>query len=212
MNSTNPPTPMPRCPWAKTALGLQYHDREWGVPQHDDRVLFEFLVLEGAQAGLSWSTILEKRGNYRRAFDRFDPKKLARYGERKKGTLLADAGIVRNRAKIDAAIRNARAFLDVQREFKSFDRYAWEFVGGRQKRNRIRSMRDVPADGAHLGEIVAKGNGNAVTRAKIVAELHKISYKGMTKTVKFQSDGNIAGSAIFVNQVKSGVIVQLGLE
>ena len=124
-----------RCPWATTPLGIQYHDQEWGVPQHDDRVLFEFLVLEGAQAGLSWSTILQKRDNYRRAFDNFDARKVARYDARKVAKLLADAGIVRNRLKIAAAIQNAKAFLAVQKEFGSFDAYMWRFVGGRPVRN-----------------------------------------------------------------------------
>src|SRR5512144_181355 len=125
MDPTNSLTPMPRCPWAQTALGVQYHDREWGVPRHDDLVLFEFLVLEGAQAGLSWSTILEKRLNYRRAFDNFDARKVARYDARKVRQLLADPGIVRNRIKIAAAIQNAKAFLAVQKEFSSFDAYVW---------------------------------------------------------------------------------------
>jgi DNA-3-methyladenine glycosylase I len=124
---------------------IAYHDEEWGVPVHDDRVLFEFLVLEGAQAGLSWSTILHKRDAYRRAFDRFDPRKVARYDKRKIASLLADAGIVRNRAKIESAIKNAKAFLEVQAEFGSFDAYQWQFVGGRAIQNRRRSIRDVPA-------------------------------------------------------------------
>jgi DNA-3-methyladenine glycosylase I len=135
-----------RCAWAGTdPLYVAYHDEEWGVPVHDDRRLFEFLVLEGAQAGLSWSTILRKRDAYRRAFDRFDPRKVARYDERKIATLLADAGIVRNRAKITSAIKNARAFLDVQAEFGSFDAYQWRFVGGRPMRNRRRAVGDIPA-------------------------------------------------------------------
>jgi DNA-3-methyladenine glycosylase I len=142
-------TPFPnkkRCAWAGTdPLYVAYHDEEWGVPVHDDRRLFEFLVLEGAQAGLSWSTILRKRDAYRRAFDRFDPRKVARYDERKIATLLADAGIVRNRAKITSAIKNARAFLDVQAEFGSFDAYQWRFVGGRPMRNRRRAVGDIPA-------------------------------------------------------------------
>ena len=135
----------PRCPWANTPLGIQYHDREWGVPQHDDRVLFEFLVLEGAQAGLSWSTILLKRDHYRRAFDRFNARKVARYDARKVTNLLADAGIVRNRLKIAAAIRNARAFLAVQKEFGSFDAYIWRFVGGHPVRNACKNLKQVPA-------------------------------------------------------------------
>src|ERR1700731_3160662 len=122
-----------------------YHDREWGVPVHADRVLFEFLVLEGAQAGLSWSTILRKRAAYRRAFDRFDPRKVARYDKRRVATLLADAGIVRNRAKIESAIKDAKAFLDVQEEFGSFDAYQWRFVDGRPVQNRRRALREIPA-------------------------------------------------------------------
>jgi DNA-3-methyladenine glycosylase I len=134
-----------RCEWAKTDLSIAYHDHEWGLPLHDDRRLFEFLVLEGAQAGLSWETILKKRDAYRKAFGRFDPRKVARYDARKRARLLADPGIVRNRLKIDAAIRNARAFLKVQKEFGSFDAYVWGFVGGKPKRNRFRKLGDIPA-------------------------------------------------------------------
>ena len=134
-----------RCPWPKTDLDIAYHDSEWGVPLHDDRALFELLILEGAQAGLSWSTILAKRENYRRAFDLFDARKIARYDARKVAALLADAGIVRNRLKIAAAITNAKTFLAVQREFGSFDRYLWSFVGGRPIVNRRRTMQDIPA-------------------------------------------------------------------
>lgn len=138
-----------RCAWSGTdPLLVAYHDEEWGVPVHDDRVLFEFLVLEGAQAGLSWSTILRKRDAYRRAFDRFDPRKVARYDGRKVARLLADVGIVRNRAKIESAIRNARAFLDVQAEFGSFDGYQWRFVGGRPIENRRRAAGEIPARSA----------------------------------------------------------------
>lgn len=122
-----------------------YHDREWGVPQHDDRVLFEFLILEGAQAGLSWDTILRKREHYRRAFHNFDPRKVAQYKPAQVRRLLQDAGIVRNRAKIDAAIGNARAFLAIQKEFGSFDRYIWGFVGGTQVLNRPRRLSELPA-------------------------------------------------------------------
>jgi len=139
-------TEIKRCAWAGTdPLYVAYHDAEWGVPSHDDRVLFEFLVLEGAQAGLSWSTILRKRDAYRRAFDRFDPEKVARYNKRKIAALLADAGIVRNRAKIESAIKNARAFLEVQAEFGSFDTYQWRFVDGRPLQNRRRATGEVPA-------------------------------------------------------------------
>ncbi len=134
-----------RCAWAGTdPLFIAYHDEEWGVPVHDDRVLFEFLVLEGAQAGLSWSTILRKRDAYRRAFDRFDPRKVARYEKRKVAALLTDAGIVRNRAKIESAIKNAKAFLDVQAEFGSFDAYQWRFVNGRPIQHRWRAEGDIP--------------------------------------------------------------------
>jgi DNA-3-methyladenine glycosylase I len=135
-----------RCAWSGTdPVYVAYHDEEWGVPAHDDRLLFEFLVLEGAQAGLSWSTILRKRDAYRRAFDRFDPRKVARYDRRKLAALLADAGIVRNRAKIESAVKNARAFLEVQAEFGSFDAYQWRFVDGRPVQNRWRSLGDIPA-------------------------------------------------------------------
>jgi DNA-3-methyladenine glycosylase I len=135
-----------RCAWAGTdPLYVAYHDAEWGVPLHDDRALFEFLVLEGAQAGLSWSTILRKRDAYRRAFDRFDPEKVARYNKRKVSALLADAGIVRNRAKIESAIKNAKAFLEVRAEFGSFDAYQWRFVEGRPLQNHWRAIREIPA-------------------------------------------------------------------
>lgn len=139
-----PNTPS-RCAWARDDLSIAYHDAEWGVPLHDDRGLFEFLVLEGAQAGLSWSTILRKRENYRAAFDRFDPREVARYNERKTAKLLADEGIVRNRLKIAAAIGNAQAFLAVQKEFGTFDRYIWSFVGGGPVQNRWRTLDQVPA-------------------------------------------------------------------
>jgi DNA-3-methyladenine glycosylase I len=134
-----------RCAWARDPLMIEYHDREWGVPLHDDRALFEFLILEGAQAGLSWSTILKKRPAYRVAFDGFDARRIARYGEKKIAALLADAGIVRNRLKVAAAVRNAQAFLAVQKEFGSFDAYIWRFTGGRPLKNAWRRMEDVPA-------------------------------------------------------------------
>src|SRR5262249_46962179 len=120
-----------RCHWARTELSIDYHDREWGVPVHEDRTLFEFLILEGAQAGLSWEIILRKRENYRRAFDNFDPKKVARYDARKIAKLLQDEGIIRNRLKIASAVANARAFLQIQKEFGSFDQYVWRFVSGK---------------------------------------------------------------------------------
>jgi DNA-3-methyladenine glycosylase I len=134
-----------RCHWAISELATAYHDREWGVPLHDDRGLFEFLVLEGAQAGLSWETILRKRENYRRAFDRFDPRAVARYDRRKVAALLEDPGIVRNRLKVAAAVSNAVAFLEVQREFGSFDAYVWTFVGGKPKVNRWKPPKQAPA-------------------------------------------------------------------
>ena len=134
-----------RCAWARDELSIDYHDREWGVPLHDDRALFEFLILEGAQAGLSWSTILRKRPAYRAAFHHFDPRKVARYDEAQVARLLANPGIVRNRLKVNAAVRNAKAFLAVQKEFETFDRYVWQFVGGCPRQNRWRRMQDVPA-------------------------------------------------------------------
>ncbi len=136
---------MKRCAWAATPLSIAYHDREWGMPVHDDRVLFEFLVLEGAQAGLSWETILKKREGYRRAFAGFDPAKVARFTPARRRRLLGDEGIVRNRLKIDSAVTNAAAFLAIQREFGSFDRWLWDFVGGRPLVNRWRSHRRLPA-------------------------------------------------------------------
>lgn len=136
-----------RCDWAGSdPLYLAYHDEEWGVPVHDDRRLFEFLVLEGAQAGLSWLTILRKRENYHRAFDGFDPQRVARYDDAKRAALLADAGIVRNRAKIDAAIGNARATLEIQAQFGSLDAWLWRFVDGVPRINRWKSLAEVPAE------------------------------------------------------------------
>jgi DNA-3-methyladenine glycosylase I len=134
-----------RCGWATGELMIRYHDKEWGVPVHDDRTLFEFLILEGAQAGLSWSTILNKRDNYRRAFERFDPKRVARYDRRKVGQLLRDPGIVRNKLKIASTIANAKAFLSVQQEFGSFNRYIWQFVEGEPRLNSPKSPKQVPA-------------------------------------------------------------------
>lgn len=135
---------MPRCPWATSEPALTYHDEEWGVPLHDDRQLFEFLILEGAQAGLSWVTILKKRENYRKAFDGFHAEKVARYGAREVKRLLNDPGIVRNRLKIAATIQNAMSLLALQ-ETKSFDDYLWQFVGGEPKQNRWRKITQVPA-------------------------------------------------------------------
>ena len=136
---------MRRCEWAKNELYIAYHDGEWGVPVHDDRVLFEFLILEGMQAGLSWETILRKRDNYRAAFDNFEVSAVASYKQPKVLQLLANPGIIRNRLKIDAAIQNARLFLALQEEFGSFDVYLWQFVGGRPKQNKWGSQKEVPA-------------------------------------------------------------------
>jgi DNA-3-methyladenine glycosylase I len=136
---------MKRCGWAKDELSIRYHDEEWGVPVHDDRRWFEFLILEGAQAGLSWDTILRKRENYRRAFADFDPVAVARFGDAKIAELLGDAGIVRNRLKVTSAIQNARKFLEIQEELGSFDKYIWPFVGGRPVQNTWQSLADIPA-------------------------------------------------------------------
>jgi len=134
-----------RCGWSVSdPLYIKYHDEEWGVPVHDDRKLFEMLILEGAQAGLSWITILKKRENYREAFDQFNASKIAVYDARKKRELLSDAGIVRNRLKIEATISNAKAFLEIQKEFGSFDSYIWQFVGGEPRTNRRASLKDIP--------------------------------------------------------------------
>jgi DNA-3-methyladenine glycosylase I len=135
-----------RCPWPEgNEQMIRYHDTEWGVPLHDDRKLFEFLVLDAFQAGLSWAIVLRKREAFEKAFSRFDPRKVARYNSTRVKLLLADAGIIRNRLKIEAAIANARAFLAVQREFGSFDSYIWQFTGGRTKRNRWRALGQIPA-------------------------------------------------------------------
>ncbi len=134
-----------RCAWAHTPLSIAYHDEEWGRPVHDDRVLFEFLILEGAQAGLSWETILKKRDGYRKAFAEFDPAKVARFTDDRLARLMNDAGIVRNRLKISSAVTNARAFLTIQREFGSFDAFVWPFVGGAPRVTRPRSLREIPA-------------------------------------------------------------------
>ena len=145
--------PLLRCPWAATPLNIEYHDTEWGVPLHDDRALFELLTLEGAQAGLSWSTVLAKRPNYRRAFDQFDARKIIGYGESKIAALLADPGIVRNRLKVASTITNARAFLAVQAEFGSFDRYLWSFVGGKPIVNRRQSLKELPTRSAESDKL-----------------------------------------------------------
>lgn len=136
---------MQRCDWARNDLSVKYHDEEWGVPQHDDRKLFEFLILEGAQAGLSWDTILRKRENYREAFDNFDAEKIALYDEKKQAGLLQNEGIIRNRLKIASAVQNAKAFLEIQKQFGSFDKYIWNFVGGKPVVNKWKNLSEVPA-------------------------------------------------------------------
>ena len=149
MSSVVPkPAEVVRCGWASAEPNLRYHDEEWGVPVHDDRKLFEFLILEGAQAGLSWTTILNKRENYRKAFAGFDPKRIARFDRRRMQALLRDPGIVRNQLKIVSAIENAKAFLRVQKEFGSFDAYVWQFVGGTPRVNAFTGMKQVPAKSA----------------------------------------------------------------
>jgi DNA-3-methyladenine glycosylase I len=145
MKKTKTPREQIRCPWAQGEQYVDYHDVEWGVPVHDDRLLFEFLILEGAQAGLSWSTILKKRENYRQAFDHFDPGVVAKYDADRQAELMSNAGIVRNRLKIESSIDNAKAFLAVQNEFGSFDRYIWRFPGGQPIQNSRKSIKDVPA-------------------------------------------------------------------
>jgi DNA-3-methyladenine glycosylase I len=134
-----------RCAWASAEPNISYHDKEWGVPVHDDRLLFEFLILEGAQAGLSWETILKKREAYQKAFDNFDPQRVARYSPARVEKLMKNAGIVRNRLKIESTVDNARAFLRIQKEFGSFDAYVWNFVGGRPRINQWKAMKEVPA-------------------------------------------------------------------
>jgi DNA-3-methyladenine glycosylase I len=136
---------MHRCPWAKSDLMIAYHDREWGVPLHDDRALFEFLILEGAQAGLSWETVLRKRDAYRESFANFDPNKVARFDARKIERLLTNPAIIRNRLKIESAVTNAKAFLKIQKEFGSFDAYNWQFVNHQPRQNARNSIKDVPA-------------------------------------------------------------------
>ncbi len=157
-----PPPSAPRCAWASDDGPLMaYHDSEWGTPEHDDQKLFEFLVLEGAQAGLSWLTVLKKRDAYRRAFGDFDPARVARYDSHKVEALLANPAIIRNRLKIDAAISNAVAFLAIQKEFDSFDAYVWRFVGGTPKMNRWRSLRQIPARTTESDELSAALKGRA---------------------------------------------------
>jgi DNA-3-methyladenine glycosylase I len=144
-SSSSQSLPAARCSWPKSPLDIEYHDAEWGVPVHDDRVLFEFLTLEGAQAGLSWSTILKKRESYRRAFDDFDVARVARFTTKRVERLVADPGIVRHRGKIESTVSNAKTFIDVQREFGSFDSYVWQFVGGSPRINNWRTLRDIPS-------------------------------------------------------------------
>lgn len=146
---------MKRCGWATNELSIAYHDAEWGVPLHDDRDLFEFLILEGAQAGLSWDTILRKRDAYREAFDNFDPAKVAKYTDAKCAKLLLNEGIIRNRLKIKSAVGNAKAFLAVQKESGSFDKYIWAFVGGKPLDNKVKSMSDVPSK-TEISDAIAK--------------------------------------------------------
>ena len=147
-------TALVRCEWSqRSAIEIDYHDREWGVPVHDDRVFFEFLILEGAQAGLSWTTILHKRTHYQKVYEGFDPAKIARYDDRKQAELLADPGIVRNRLKVAAAVRNAQAFLAVQDAFGSFDTYIWRFVDGQPIQNKWRSLTEVPATSVYSDAI-----------------------------------------------------------
>ena len=135
-----------RCEWGTVSqLYIDYHDNEWGVPIHDDRTLFEFLILEGAQAGLSWETVLKKRENYRKAFNNFDPVKVSRYGDKKIEALMGNKGIIRNRLKIASAVNNAKRFLEVQKEFGTFDAYIWQFVNGKPITNRFKSMQEIPA-------------------------------------------------------------------
>lgn len=145
---------MNRCNWpGGDPLMIKYHDKEWGVPVHDDRLLFEYMILDGFQAGLSWNTVLKKRENFQKAFANFDPKKIAKYGEKDYNRLLFDAGIIRNRAKINAAILNAKKFLEVQKEFGSFDKYIWQFVGGKPIINKFKKLSDIPAKTKESDEV-----------------------------------------------------------
>jgi DNA-3-methyladenine glycosylase I len=147
-----------RCGWARNELAIRYHDEEWGVPVHDDRIFFEFLTLEGAQAGLSWDTILQKRENYRKAFAEFDPAKVAKFDKKRQAKLLLDPGIVRNRLKVSATVDNARAFLQVQNEFESFDAYIWQFVGGKPKVNQGKAVpASTPESDAMSKELKKRG-------------------------------------------------------
>ncbi len=151
MASAESQSTLVRCRWARNPLAIAYHDKEWGTPVHDDRTLFEFLILEGAQAGLSWDTILQKRDHYRQAFDNFDPKKVAKYDGKKQKVLLKNPGIVRNKLKIASAVKNAQAFLAIQKEFGSFDQYIWQFTGGKPKVNACKAGEAVPASTLESG-------------------------------------------------------------
>lgn len=146
---------MKRCSWATSPLMIKYHDKEWGVPVHDERKLFEFLVLEGVQAGLSWEIVLKKRENYRKAFHNFDPVKISKYTEKDIRRLLNDSGIIRNKLKITAAINNAKRFLEAQKEFGSFDKYIWSFVNNKPIRNKFRSLKDIPTR-TELSDLISK--------------------------------------------------------
>lgn len=145
---------MIRCYWpGEDPFMLEYHDKEWGVPVHDDKLLFEYMILDAFQAGLSWRTVLHKRENFRKAFDNFNPKKIAKYGKKDYQRLLSDAGIIRNRAKINAAITNAERFLEIQKEFGSFDKYIWQFVSGKTKLNKFKKLSDIPAKSKESDEM-----------------------------------------------------------
>jgi len=192
-----------RCGWARNELEIRYHDEEWGVPVHDDRRWFEFITLEGAQAGLSWDTILRKRDAYRIAFRGFDPAKIAKFGERDVARLLADAGIVRNRLKINSAIGNAKAFLAVQKEFGTFDDYIWRFVGGLPRINKWRALRELPARTAesdamskdlskHGFKFVGSTICYAMMQATGMVNDHLVDcarYKALTRAAKGRSVG-----------------------
>jgi len=183
-----------RCAWAEAnPLMTRYHDTEWGVPAHDDRVLFEFLILEGAQAGLSWSTILNKRANYRAAFANFDPHKVARYDGRKIAALMRNPGIVRNRLKIDATVGNAHAFIAVQQQFGSFDRFIWQFVDGKPQLNRRRTMREVPT--------------STILSDKMSNELKKLGFRFVGTTICYafmQATGMVNDHLVTCFRHKSG--------
>ena len=168
-----------RCAWARSELSIRYHDEEWGVPVHDDRTLFEFLILEGAQAGLSWETILNKREHYRTAFDGFDPSLVVRYDRRKVQQLLRNPGIVRNRLKIASSVQNAKAFLRVQEEFGSFDQYVWKFVGAKPRVNSWKSLDRIPARTAESDAL-----SKDLKRCGFIRESDKILLKDAAKLIR----------------------------